>query len=205
MRKIDALAEKKYKIPALILMENAGQALAREAAKITNGKKVAVVCGSGNNAGDGFVAARYLINMGIKVSVILTKPQSSFKGICKANFEILKKLKAEISDNINKIIKAGVVIDALLGTGIKGEVSGNVKNAIELINNSKAFVVSADIPSGIDSDTGAVAGIAVKTDLTVTFALLKKAFKYAYVKEYTGKIIVADIGVPKAAIGEIMK
>ena len=121
MRDIDRAASEKYGIASLILMENAGRALALESLKILKklkNKKTAVVCGSGNNAGDGFVAARYLINKGVEVKVILTKKADLFKGDCKANLAILQKLKADISYSPDFIDGSGLVVDALLGTGL---------------------------------------------------------------------------------------
>lgn len=209
MRKIDAVTSSKYGISSLILMENAGKALADEAGKILTkikNKNTAVVCGSGNNAGDGFVAARYLINKGFNVKVVLVKKkQSFFKGDCKINFDILKKLKADISFERRHIKKAGLLIDAVLGTGLNGIVDGYIAEIIEEINASGAYVISADIPSGMNGDTGEIMGCAVKADKTVTFACPKNAFKNTQTKRYTGKIITADIGIPKIVVKDIIK
>lgn len=209
MRSLDAVTSEKYGISSIILMENAGQSLAGETVKTVSklkNKRIAVVCGSGNNAGDGFVAARYLINRGFNVKVVLAKKkQSFFKGDCKINFDILKKLKADISFERRHIKKAGLLIDAVLGTGLNGIVDGYTAEIIEEINASGAYVISADIPSGMNGDSGEAAGHAVKADKTVTFAFKKNAFKNMQAKRYTGKIITVDIGIPKIAVKEIMK
>lgn len=208
MRDIDRAASEKYGIASLILMENAGRALALESLKILKklkNKKTAVVCGSGNNAGDGFVAARYLINKGVETKVILAKKADLFEGDCKVNFAILQKLKADISYSPDFIGESGLVIDALLGTGLDGDVRKETAEVIKKINVSKAYVISADIPSGLDGDGGDCKGCAVKADKTVAFAFLKLAFKNKSAKKYTGTIITADIGIPAAAVKDMVE
>jgi NAD(P)H-hydrate epimerase len=206
MRKIDAITSSKYKISSLILMENAGRQAAqivKDNVKSLANKNIAIVCGSGNNAGDGFVAARYLINSGASVKIILIKPHKNLKGDAKINFEILKKLKVDISANQEYILKADIIIDAMLGAGLKGIVSDAFKKAIEKINNSKAIIFSIDMPSGIDGNTGDILGAAIKADITIAIAMLKNAFKKK-IKNF-GKVIIADIGIPLAAIKDILK
>lgn len=208
MRRIDRITSKKYKINSLILMENAGRAIVyalEKSFKKFSGKKIAVVCGSGNNAGDGFVAARYLYNAGYTVQVIMTKPASSLKGDCLANFEILKKVKVPLSKDLKDILKADIIIDAVLGTGLNGPASGNAKEAIKIINSSKAYIISIDIPSGMHSDILTDNSEIVKADKTITLALMKKVFKNKKTRKYTGIIEVADIGIPKAAERDILK
>ena len=208
MREIDRVTSEKYKISSLILMENAGRAAAcglERSVKNLRKKKIAVVCGSGNNAGDGFVAARYLFNGGFNVKVIMTKPASSFKGDCLTNFEILKKIKVPLSKKLKDISAAAVIVDAVLGTGINGSVSGLAQKAVKMINDSKTYVLSIDIPSGLGSDLLSETGEIVKADKTITLALMKNVFKYKKAAKYTGKIEVADIGIPKPAIRDILK
>ncbi|MDR2426973.1 MAG: NAD(P)H-hydrate epimerase [Endomicrobium sp.] len=208
MRDIDDRTSAEYGISSLILMENAGQATAREAQKALKKMKnrnVAVVCGSGNNGGDGFVAARYLLDKGFNVSVVVTKSPEFFKGDCKINFDILKKLNAYISFSHAHIKKAGLIIDAVLGTGVSGTVKGAAAKVINAINKAKAYKISVDIPSGMDGGSGEIAGSVVNADKTVTFAFPKKAFKNKSARQYTGKITVADIGIPKIVSKEIME
>ena len=200
MREIDAITSSKYGIASIVLMENAGKAVADESEKVLRklkNKNAAVVCGSGNNAGDGFVAARYLNNKGFNVSVFLTKPEVFFKGDCKINFEILKKLGINVLSDLRSIDKFGIIVDAVLGTGINGIVKKSTAEAINKINYAKAYKISVDIPSGMNGDTGEIMGCAVKAERTVTFAFKKNAFKNKASKKYTGKIITADIGIPK--------
>lgn len=208
MREIDAITSCKYGIASIILMENAGKAVADESEKALRklkNKNVAVVCGSGNNAGDGFVAARYLNNKGFNVSVLLTKQENFFKGDCKINFEILKTLGINILSDLCLIDKYGIIIDAVLGTGISGLVKKQTAETINKINHVKAYKISVDIPSGMNGDTGEIMGYAVKADKTVTFAFKKNAFKNKALKKYTGKIITADIGIPEKAAEDIIK
>ncbi|MDR0485454.1 MAG: NAD(P)H-hydrate epimerase, partial [Elusimicrobiota bacterium] len=165
-------------------------------------KKIVAVCGAGNNGGDGFVCARYLINEGLNVKTILIRDEKDIKGDAKINFEILKKLNAVISKNQQDILEADIIIDAILGTGIRGEISAKASGAIQKINLSKSFVLSIDIPSGIDSDSGDILGSAVLANLTVALALPKLAFKKPLAN--FGKVEIADIGIPRQAI-EIIK
>lgn len=198
MKQIDKTAIETYGIPAVVLMENAGREVAMVAKKILNkikGKCIVLVCGTGNNAGDGFVAARYLHNYGFKVKVVLLSREKKFKNAAFTNFNIIKKMKLPITTNLTNITTADLVIDAIFGTGLRNNVEGIYRNAIEYINNANKPVVAIDIPSGIHGDTGEVLGIAVKAKVTVTMGLVKKGLLKA--KRYTGKIITADIGLPR--------
>ena len=207
MRKIDKITSEKYGIVSLILMENAGKAVFEETVKTLKrlkNKTVSVVCGSGNNAGDGFVAARYLLNSGIKTKVILVNRPEHFKGDCKTNFEILKNIGVTVSRDLRALGRVGIVIDALLGTGLNGIIRRETAAAIASVNKSQAYKMSVDIPSGIDSDTGKVSGCAVRADKTVTLALHKAAYANKAARKYFGKTLVADIGIPFQAVKEII-
>lgn len=210
MRKIDSIASTKYGISSLILMENAGKAAADSIAgdivknKNKANKKICIVCGSGNNAGDGFVSARYLLNYGFNVKIIMIKLQKSLKNDAKINFDICKKLKVPFSKDIKEILKADCIVDAMLGTGINGEVSGKIKSAIEMINKAKGYKVSIDIPSGINADLTVLPKTAVKADKTITLELLKKSFTSSLIADFLGKIEIVHIGIPKKAIEDIL-
>jgi NAD(P)H-hydrate epimerase len=210
MRKIDSITSTKYGISSLILMENAGKAAADSIAgdivknKNKANKKICIVCGSGNNAGDGFVSARYLLNYGFNVKIIMIKLQKSLKNDAKINFDICKKLKVPFSKDIKEILKAGYIVDAMLGTGINGEVSGKIKSAIEMINKAKGYKVSIDIPSGINADLAVLPKTAVKADKTITLELLKKSFTSRLIADFLGKIEIVHIGIPKKAIEDIL-
>jgi NAD(P)H-hydrate epimerase len=199
---IDLKAKKKFGISTLTLMENAGRAVALEALKSRRFKKIAVFCGKGNNGGDGFVAARHLLACGIKPDIYLAGKICQVENEAKTNLAILLKLKTKITEvsknNFSRINLAqyGLIIDALLGVGLSGEMRGIYKDLIKLINYSKAHILSVDIPSGLEATTGKILGVCVKADKTVTFVAKKRGMIVGDGPKYCGKIVVADLGLP---------
>jgi NAD(P)H-hydrate epimerase len=186
----DKKAQAKLGIPSIILMENAGRHVAEVALKMLGKKKrVSVICGVGNNGGDGFVAARHLMNAGIKVSVLIVGKISKLKPDPKKNFIILRNMKAEFT----KKIDGDLIIDALFGIGLKSEVREPYASVIDLMNKSGKPILAVDVPSGLNADTGKALGIAVKAKKTVTFVASKKGFAKA--RKYCGKVVVRDIGI----------
>jgi len=192
-----------YGVSRLQLMENAGRSIADEIASRFEPKntKVAVFCGSGGNGGDGFVAARHLNCLGFRVEVTLAGRSSDIASEeTRRNWLALQPLKDTI--DLNEVhdstlipsVKAQVAVDALLGIGLKGTLRPPIRQLVEKINEMKAFRISVDVPTGINSDSGEVLGDAVRTDLTVTFHSTKPGLEKA--KKYTGAIIVRDIGLP---------
>ncbi|MCM8777112.1 MAG: NAD(P)H-hydrate epimerase [Candidatus Omnitrophica bacterium] len=203
---VEKETEETYGISRLILMENAGRTLAEViSSRIRRviDKKICIVAGKGNNGGDGFVSARYLFNMGMNVKVIYTDPPDKLSNLSFTNYQILCKIGIEnilferTLDTINILKESDVIVDAIFGTGIKGNVTGVSAEVISLINESKRFVVCADIPSGLDADTGIVKGECVKGNITVSFGFAKKGFYINSGPEYCGKIVVTDIGFPR--------
>ncbi len=191
-----------FGVSRLLLMENAGHNIALEVASRFKGKKsIAVFCGLGGNGGDGFVAARHLSSMGFEVKVMLAGrgKEISDKATLE-NWQALQFLNETIpvievyDSTLVPEITADVVIDALLGTGTKGELRPPILQLVKKINAMHAFRLAIDVPTGIDSDTGEVLGEAVKADLTVTFHRTKKGLEKA--KKYVGKLVVRDIGLP---------
>jgi NAD(P)H-hydrate epimerase len=178
-----------FGVPVEELMENAGRAVAEELAERVElvGKRVLVLCGSGNNGGDGFVAARYLAERGARVSVMLARePRSS---AAKRNLAKLRKLGVKVKRLRKQRFDADIIVDALLGTGIKGEVREPYRSIIEEINRSSAFKVSVDVPSGLNE---AGEGNCVAADLVVTFHAPKPGLERF-------PTIVVDIGIPPKA------
>ena len=214
MDMIDANSEK-LGFPRILLMENAGNALADHIinhAKELDYRKVVVVAGTGNNGGDGFVAARHLAGDSKEISVILlgskmkTKESTinwngiknmdkTIKFLTIDDFDFEKKMKSII-------LEADIIIDAIFGTGIKGLPRKLHSNAISLINDSKAYVLSVDVPSGLDPLTGEVNNISVIANETITFHRLKIGLLKR--KDITGKIILKSIGVPPEAEEGVM-
>jgi len=210
VRAFDRWAINTLGIAGVVLMENAGRSCAemikKKLADITN-PKVCIFCGTGNNGGDGYVIARSLLNSGFRVAVTICGERRKIKGDAKANLDILEKLGQPTEqlnlkdDNIPSRIKAfaagaDMLIDALLGTGLKGQLKGEYLELIESINARNLPVLAVDIPSGLDCDTGEPLGGAIKATYTVTFVAMKKGFTLSRnVAEYTGEIFVASIGV----------
>jgi len=199
-------------VPRILLMENAGAAVARAVHSwigTLRGVEVIVFCGPGNNGGDGMAAARHMASMGAKTTLILLSPMEKVRtNEAKLNLEAIRAMRESIKlfivEDVNTlqelkplVEKAEAVVDAIFGTGIKGSIREPYRTAIQIINSTKAFKLSVDIPSGINPDTGEVEDIAVRADMTVTFHKVKKGITIS--TEYCGEIITAPIGIPPEA------
>ena len=199
----------------LCLMESAGKSLAEEVGKIavytfSKPVKVVIFTGSGGNGGDGFVAARYLLNRGYDVDIYMLKDNIR-SPYSKTNLEILQNMKPRLSrlniynlktlediDNC-EVAKSNdseyVIVDGLLGTGINGNLQTNIRRAIEIINESKGVKISVDVPSGMDPLTGEISDLAVAPDYTISFHKIKTGVREAD-EELVGGLVTADIGIP---------
>ncbi|MBC7332055.1 MAG: NAD(P)H-hydrate dehydratase [Synergistetes bacterium] len=205
MRNVDKYAIEKLGIPGIVLMENAGLRTVigmREVIPDLLSKKILIVAGKGNNAGDGFVVARHLFNLGGEVKVALCSPSSEIKGDAQVNLEIIKKIGLDIFEiesigELHMLLEwSDVVVDALLGTGIKGEVKGFFADVIREINDAGKPVVAIDLPSGLEASTGKVYGPCVKANWTFTMCLPKLGLWLYPGSYYTGQIFVVDISIP---------
>ena len=157
---------------------------------------VVVVCGSGNNGGDGFAAARQLKAKGYDISLYLVGELETLKGDAKVNADFFKNDIVEVKEASQiQIDKCSVVIDAIFGIGLSRETTGLYAEVIQKVNGCGAYIIACDIPSGIDSDTGKVLGTAVKADETVTFACAKQGHLLYPGREHTGILTVKEIGV----------
>jgi hydroxyethylthiazole kinase-like uncharacterized protein yjeF len=194
-----------FGVSRLQLMETAGRNVAEEIASRFKPKKTRVVifCGRGGNGGDGFVAARHLNCIGFTVEVVLAGKASGITDeSAKLNWAALQPLKDTIKirqvydSTLIPDVKAEVAVDALLGVGLKGKLRPPILQMAKKINEMKAFRISVDIPTGMDSDSGDISGDTVKADLTVTFYRAKPGLIKA--KEYAGEVVVKDIGLPPA-------
>lgn len=205
MREADRQAIEAYGVPGLILMENAGLALAEEVEEYLSENPddfVLILCGKGNNGGDGMVAARHLTNRQVPCSVVLIGKTKDLKGDAKIQFDILQKMQVPVHEitsltELEPFLGAGCIVDALLGTGITGQVTGLMEEVIQWINESGATVISVDLPSGIQSDTGACGGDCVMADVTVTMAALKRGLVFSPGRDCAGEIVIADISAPE--------
>ncbi|MDX6589884.1 MAG: ADP-dependent NAD(P)H-hydrate dehydratase / NAD(P)H-hydrate epimerase [Solirubrobacterales bacterium] len=198
MRAVDRWAIEEQRVPSLELMEAAGRALAEAVAELSPDGPVRVVCGKGNNAGDGFVAARLLEGMGFGVEVLLLWPREELKGDAAVN---LSRIEAEHvgSDLDARLAGSGTLVDAVFGTGFEGAPREPAAAAIEAINRCGAPVVACDISSGVDASSGEVERAAVEADFTVTFHAAKLGQWIAPGKWRTGALRVAPIGIPAGA------
>ena len=200
MRAVDGWAIGERGVPSLELMEAAGRAVAEAVAGLAPVGPVRVVCGKGNNGGDGFVAARLLREMGFEVEVLLLWPEEELRGDAAVNYERVGGELVE-GDLAGALEGSGAVVDAIFGTGFEGAPREPAAGAIGAINRSGAPVVACDIASGVDASSGEVGGEAVSADVTVSFHAAKVGQRVAPGKWRTGELRVAPIGIPAGAPG----
>lgn len=214
MRELDRRAIQDLGIPSLVLMENAGrttyQILRREFPAPQG--EVAVVAGQGNNGGDGFVVARYLANAGLPVAVFLLGERAQVGGDARVNLDILSHLgitvaevrtEADLNPVIHRLAKAGLIVDALLGTGLNSPVKGLIADMIEHLNHLRAPVLAVDIPTGLSADTGAVLGVALKAEVTVTYGWPKLGQIVPPGRDYVGRLWQVDISIPPSLARDV--
>jgi hydroxyethylthiazole kinase-like uncharacterized protein yjeF len=212
MRALDWETIQGVGVPGVVLMENAGRGAACVISHLypdMASRRVAVICGKGNNGGDGFVIARCLIQQGAQVQVYLGASRDQISGDARVFLEILQNLGVSIQQVPADVKSPGrevlwssysLVIDALLGTGIHSKVRGTYRRLIEDMNRSEADIVAVDIPSGLSADHGMPLGAAVEADVTITFGL-PKVGQFLYPgRELCGDLWVVDIGIPHQVI-----
>ncbi len=200
MRATDRWAIQDRGVPSLQLMETAGRAVAEAAAELAGSSRTAVVCGKGNNGGDGLVAARILREMGFEVDALLLAPGDQLSDDAKANLKRFDGARSVDPGEIGPAIAGtGVVVDAIFGTGFAGTPRDPAATAIDAMNEADAPVVATDVASGINAANGEVEGKAVAADVTVTFHAPKLGHWVAPGKEHTGELRVAPIGIPDGA------
>jgi hydroxyethylthiazole kinase-like uncharacterized protein yjeF len=200
MRAIDRWAIEERGVPSLELMEAAGRAVAEAARDFARPGRAAVICGKGNNGGDGLVAARALRETGFQVDALLLAPPDELSGDAKANLARFDGARQVEPGELPRAIDgAGVIVDAIFGTGFAGDPRDPAATAIEAMNEAGAPVVATDVASGVNASTGEVEGKAVAADATVTFHAPKLGHWIAPGKEHTGDLRVAPIGIPDGA------
>jgi len=205
MREVDRLMIEEYGISLEQMMENAGRNLADLALRLIGRAglhRVAVACGGGNNGGGGMVAARFLSNHGCEVTAVLTTSPSSLKPIPAARWHTLEKLPvttivANVSDRLNVFEDVDLIIDAVIGYGLRDEPRGIPAHVLREIHNSgNPDILSLDVPSGLDSTTGVPASFCIRASVTITLALPKTGLLEPAARECIGDLYLADIGVP---------
>ena len=200
MRATDRWAIEDRGVPSLDLMETAGRAVAEAAAERAASGSAAIVCGKGNNGGDGLVAARILAEMGFEADALLLAGSDGLSGDARVNLERFPAARrVDPADVPAALESAGVVVDAIFGTGFAGAPRDPAAPAIEAINGAAAPVVAIDVPSGVNASTGEVEGTAVAADLTVTFHAPKLGHWIAPGKGHRGELRVVPIGIPEGA------
>lgn len=209
MYKIENIGHNKFGMKKMLMMENAGFGVAEFILKKFKNKKlenfkILAVCGTGNNGGDAMVAARHLASLNLNIRVILLGDPTSIKtDEASTNFQVINKMNRTINlvklKNIDTKIKkdildADIVIDGIFGTGIKGDILNPHLSIIKLINKSKAYIISVDIPSGLNPDNGETVSQCIKADTTITFHRIKSGLINN--DQYTGNLILKKIGIP---------
>lgn len=207
-RLVDRLAVGEFCIPSMVLMENAARHasdVALEMVEAIEHPRVVIVCGAGNNGGDGLAMARHLSNAGCEVRCVLVRPAGEFRDDAARQLEIVRRMKIECVHDLTRIAgqAADLVVDAVLGTGLDREIGGAALAAVVEINRSRergARVLAVDVPTGLDCDRGVALGAAVRADVTVSFVGIKAGFAELSAQEYVGDVVVADIGAPRELV-----
>ncbi|MFC1764201.1 NAD(P)H-hydrate epimerase [Planctomycetota bacterium] len=209
VRAFDAWVIQELGIPGCVLMENAGRGCADiilSRLSDTLDTRVCIICGVGNNGGDGFVIARHLSNAGLQVTPILLGSADKLLGDAKLNYDILRQLSVKIIkldpqdiEGLRHLItgaaQPALLVDALFGTGLQGTLRDPYPSVIQTLNAMNIPMLAVDIPSGLDADSGQPLGSAVHAVATVTFVARKQGFLNPSAHKYTGDVTVASIGV----------
>ena len=220
VRRVDELAIERYHIPSLILMENAGRNAAEVIRCVYGGSGSALIlCGAGNNGGDGLVIARHLHNAGWSVRLMVPGQPHTMTEDARANLRIIEamakhhvaptcqRIPVEVQAIRNLVESIGhdeIVVDALLGTGFRGRVRSPMAELITAVNAaSKRAVVAVDVPSGLDCEIGAASNATIQADLTITFVARKSGFSTETALPFLGRVEVVDIGAPTDLIAEV--
>ncbi|MGO9020744.1 MAG: NAD(P)H-hydrate dehydratase [Syntrophobacteraceae bacterium] len=212
MAELDEQTIHEVGIPGIVLMENAAQGAAAFFLRVVPdllGRRITVVAGSGNNAGDGFALARIYHSKGAQVNVVCLRSPVKLSGDALINFTTLEKIgipitvwqeEKDFDEQWEPVCKSGAIIDAILGTGLKSEVKGLYRDIIERINGLNVPVLAVDVPSGLDATTGLPLGAAIKATATATFGFLKIGHLIERGAELAGQVEVIDIGVPPGLV-----
>ncbi|HMI88316.1 MAG TPA: NAD(P)H-hydrate dehydratase [Polyangiaceae bacterium] len=218
MRAYDKFAVESCHVPGVVLMENAGRGAADVIERILGGKlggktnRVVVVCGAGNNGGDGFVVARHLHARGYEVTSFLIGASEKVTGDARINHDAYIDLGGqcvELTDGVDlgrletELARAAMTVDALFGTGLARPIDGQLRAVVELVNRAAARRVALDIPSGLDADTGMPLGVAVRAEDTVTFGCLKLGLLTPDGARLAGRVHLVDLGVPSMVLDKV--
>ncbi len=215
-QEIDRRAVEDYGVPSIVLMENAGRQVADHVQRFVNQQhasgQVVICCGTGNNGGDGLVIARHLDLRGLAVQVVLCGDAAKLKGDAKTNFDIVRQsaipllllMDGEINSLQSKLAGTAVIVDALLGTGMRGDPRSPMNTIIHRINRSGLPVLSVDLPSGLDCDSGQPGDPTIQATGTYTFVAYKQGFSQVACQGMLGQVEVLDIGAPRRLLEEML-
>jgi NAD(P)H-hydrate epimerase len=205
-RRLDAWAVERYGISTLVLMENAGRGVADALVSLGIDGPVAICCGRGNNGGDGFVIARQLDQRGHEVRVALFCSPEELRGDAATNFSIIQRAGLAICDDLARTLDgAAWIVDALLGTGSRGNPRPPLDAAIAQMNAHSAPKLAVDIPSGLDCDTGEPSASTIRAAHTCTIVAAKPGLLLPAARAYVGELHVVDLGVPRRLIQEVLQ
>jgi NAD(P)H-hydrate epimerase len=209
MQRIDRLAQEEYGMPGVVLMERAALAVRQAMAGrygALRGRRIHIYCGKGNNGGDGLALARLLAEDGAEVAALLTFAPEECRGLARENLERCRTYGIPVQSwadlEPRQAGAADIIVDALLGTGAAGPLQGSIADAVGRILELDRPVVAVDAPTGVDMDSGRVAGPAIRADLTVTFGLPKPGLLIFPGADYVGELITAAIGFPRPLLEE---
>jgi NAD(P)H-hydrate epimerase len=209
VREVDRRSIEEYHIPGIVLMENAARAVGDEACRMLGNNcvgEILILCGGGNNGGDGLAAARHLHNRGARVNIGFTVDPANYKGDALTNWQIIQAMKipaGPFAPTQLKNPRPMLLIDAIFGTGLSQPPRPPFAELAEAVNRSGLPVLAIDLPSGLDCDTGLPLGACIVAKTTVTFVAEKVGFDRAEAKPFLGEILVADIGCPIELIEKI--
>ncbi len=215
VRSVDRQSIDDHHIPSIVLMENAARSFVDAIGDtLPVAGTIAILCGSGNNGGDGFAIARHLHNRGHSVRIVLAVPPEKLKGDALANWRIIESMGLDVcpaehasADGVVILRGAALVIDALFGTGLSRPIDEAFHPLIEACNEGDRSrpVIAVDVPSGLDCDTGEPLGVCVRATRTITFAAEKAGFSNPRSAAFTGNVLVGDIGCPRELIEKIAR
>ncbi len=210
MNEIDRLMSEKYMMPVRVLMENAGYAIASHIMeKYPDAGKIVFVTGSGNNGGDGWSAARILFAEGYKVQIVSLCSENKMKDAVRENYlaadalGIGYVLSAGRSELLEALLDSGIIVDCIAGTGLKGGLNEETRELAELINKSGKTVISVDVPSGVDAETGLASNGAVKADTLIVLGTVKEGLLFYPARSYFDNMVICPISIPEAVYDEL--
>ena len=210
VRQVDQIAIEQYGVPGIVLMENAGRGAAEIIDQIAGSGTIAILCGSGNNAGDGYVVARHLQLAGRDVRIISIVECASLRGDARINSLIAENAEIDIRTSpsgqeiAQSLSDATTIVDGLLGTGARGPLRDLYAAAVTISNAHKAMRVALDIPTGLDCDTGEAGEPTFRADHTITFVAPKVGFEKENADAYVGVVHVVGIGAPKKLLDQLL-